>query len=103
MSNKIFFLSKNINSSAPWFDVPASFRRDYIVPDVVPYTPFEPVFVKYNSSVEARLGNRLYTPDIATAPSVFWQADPHAYYTLVMTGKRLGFKIPLSKCLKEKD
>lgn len=67
-------------------NVPEAFAEHEIVPDVLAVAPPGLVKVSYPSSgKEVHLGNELTPTQVKDQPTVSWEAEPGALYTLVMT------------------
>ncbi|XP_065089565.1 protein D3-like [Ochlerotatus camptorhynchus] len=67
-------------------NVPEAFTENEIVPDVVPVAPPALVKVSYPSSgKQVSLGNELTPTQVKDQPTVSWDAEPGAMYTLIMT------------------
>ncbi|XP_062562284.1 protein D3-like [Armigeres subalbatus] len=66
--------------------VSEAFAGNEIVPDVISQAPAGLVKVTYSSSgAEANLGNELTPTQVKEQPTVSWDAEPGALYTLVLT------------------
>nr|ABF18365.1 putative phosphatidylethanolamine-binding protein [Aedes aegypti] len=66
--------------------VAKAFTDNEIVPDVLSKAPGALVKVSYTSAgAEVNLGNELTPTQVKDEPSVSWEAEPGALYTLVMT------------------
>lgn len=61
-----------------------AFLTDKVVPDVIAFKPNELTEVKWGN-VEATCGNTLTPTQMKEQPTVTWDADPNAFYTLIMT------------------
>ncbi|CAI5451097.1 unnamed protein product [Caenorhabditis angaria] len=63
-----------------------AFTKHQVIPDVLPSgAPSKTLSVKYNSGVEASLGNVLTPTQVKDQPEVKWDAEDGALYTLIMT------------------
>jgi hypothetical protein len=69
-----------------------------VVPDVIDTLPPAVVNVSYPSGVSVNIGKELTPTQVKDQPTVKWDADNSAYYTLCMTGKNIG-KINYNICL----
>uniref|UniRef100_A0A1I7U2V2 Phosphatidylethanolamine-binding protein n=1 Tax=Caenorhabditis tropicalis TaxID=1561998 RepID=A0A1I7U2V2_9PELO len=68
------------------FVTKAAFTKHEVVPDVLASNPpSKVVSVKFNSGVEANLGNVLTPTLVKDVPEVKWDAEPGALYTLIKT------------------
>ncbi|CAG9765078.1 unnamed protein product [Ceutorhynchus assimilis] len=56
-----------------------------VVPDVISVAPQEVAQVSYPSGVKVDQGNELTPTQVKDQPTVQWQADANAFYTLCMT------------------
>ncbi|CAH2051987.1 unnamed protein product, partial [Iphiclides podalirius] len=65
--------------------VAKSFADHAVVPDVVPVAPSALLKVKYPSGVEVNEGNELTPTQVKDQPTVEWDAEPNAFYTVAMT------------------
>ncbi|XP_075984222.1 protein D3-like [Anticarsia gemmatalis] len=61
-----------------------SFIANEIVTDVIPVAPDAVANVLYPSGVEVNEGNVLTPTQVKDRPTVTWEADPDAYYTVAM-------------------
>ncbi|XP_070496088.1 protein D2-like [Chironomus tepperi] len=61
------------------------FTKHEVVPDVIPTAPTNVAKVDYVSGVSANLGNVLTPTQVKDAPTVEWDAEADAFYTLCMT------------------
>lgn len=66
-------------------DVSEAFTSNEIVPDVIGEAPGALVKVSYAGGSEVNLGNELTPTQVKDQPTVSWEAEPGALYTLVMT------------------
>lgn len=55
-----------------------------IIPDVIDTPPKNTITIVYLGDKSVNLGNELTPADVKEAPSVNWEADSSAYYTLAM-------------------
>ncbi|KPJ07780.1 OV-16 antigen [Papilio machaon] len=62
-----------------------AFETSKIVPDVIPTAPTALIGLNYPSGAVANLGNELAPTVVKDQPTVTYDADPSAYYTLVFT------------------
>ncbi|KAH7731393.1 OV-16 antigen 1 [Aphelenchoides avenae] len=62
-----------------------AFKKHEVVPDVIPTAPEKLVKVSFKSGVEATLGNVLTPRQVKDPPTVSWDAEQGALYTLVKT------------------
>ncbi|CTQ86804.1 Phosphatidylethanolamine-binding protein [Caenorhabditis elegans] len=63
-----------------------AFTKHEVIPDVLASNPpSKVVSVKFNSGVEANLGNVLTPTQVKDTPEVKWDAEPGALYTLIKT------------------
>jgi len=65
--------------------VEEKFKEHKLVPDVLKVAPPEIAEVEYISGKKCELGNELTPTEAKDLPKVTWNADPDAFYTLVMT------------------
>uniref|UniRef100_A0A2H1X2U3 SFRICE_002482 n=1 Tax=Spodoptera frugiperda TaxID=7108 RepID=A0A2H1X2U3_SPOFR len=65
--------------------VSKAFESSKIVPDVIPTPPSGNIELKYPSGAVASQGNELTPTQVKEQPSVSYEADPNAFYTLVFT------------------
>lgn len=82
----LIILSKCVSTA----DITDKFRAEEIIPDIIDDLTFElqPLNVTYpTSGVGVNLGNILRPSQVRIAPTVTWEADVGAFYTLLMTGK----------------
>lgn len=63
----------------------ASFAKHEVVPDVIACAPSELLSVRYPSGVEVSEGNVLTPTQVQCEPTLSWNADAAAYYTVCMT------------------
>ncbi|XP_058812159.1 protein D3-like [Topomyia yanbarensis] len=63
----------------------SAFVGNGIIPDVIAVAPPAIVKVSFPSGHEVNLGNELTPTQVKDQPSVSWDADPNALYTLIMT------------------
>ncbi|CAG5049624.1 unnamed protein product [Parnassius apollo] len=66
--------------------VAKSFAEHAVVPDVVPVAPTALLKVTYPSGVEVDEGNELTPTQVKDEPTVSWDAEQNAFYTVAMTG-----------------
>lgn len=62
-----------------------AFKKHGVVPDVVPTAPTKLVKAVFDSGVEANCGNELTPTQVKNPPTVTWDTEPGALYTLIMT------------------
>ncbi|XP_068623268.1 protein D3-like isoform X2 [Battus philenor] len=62
-----------------------SFAELEVVPDVVPVAPTSLLKVVYPSGVEVNLGNELTPTQVKDEPTLTWDAESDALYTVAMT------------------
>jgi hypothetical protein len=68
--------------------VKKAFIDEEIVPDVLKSVDdVKNLKVTYPSGVKVDLGNVLTPTNVKDQPKVEWEAEPDAFYTLLMTGK----------------
>ncbi|KAI1729488.1 phosphatidylethanolamine-binding protein domain-containing protein [Ditylenchus destructor] len=65
--------------------VSQAFKKYEVVPDVIPNAPDKEVKVKFDSDVEATLGNTLTPTMVQNQPKVNWEAQDGKLYTLIKT------------------
>lgn len=92
-------------SEASAGDVETKFRDEEIVPDVLAVLPELKVLkISYPSGVSVNLGNVLTPTQVKDKPTVEWEAEAGALYTLLMTGEfvklQTGFDSTLISPLK---
>nr|WCL15179.1 phosphatidylethanolamine-binding protein-like protein [Yponomeuta evonymella] len=78
------FLASYLLSLSSASKLEDAFRRNNIVPQVLKKSPHSIAKVEYSAEVTANLGNTLNQEDTEHIPYVTWDADPTAYYTLIM-------------------
>ncbi|CAD6993264.1 protein D3 [Ceratitis capitata] len=61
------------------------FEKNEVVPDVIPLAPNEFLKITYDNALEVRAGAELTPTNVKNQPLVQWRAQPHTYYTLIMT------------------
>ncbi|KAE9551342.1 hypothetical protein FO519_005457 [Halicephalobus sp. NKZ332] len=61
------------------------FKEYEVVPDVIPKAPSAFIKIDFKGGVSANLGNELTPRQVKDVPSVDWEADSSALYTLVKT------------------
>ncbi|KAF7633201.1 hypothetical protein Mgra_00007391 [Meloidogyne graminicola] len=61
------------------------FKKNSIVPDVIPKAPEKRIRLTFDSGVEAKLGNVLTPTQVKNPPKITWEAEDGVLYTLVMT------------------
>ncbi|XP_058467298.1 protein D3-like [Malaya genurostris] len=66
-------------------DPSMAFEENGIVPDVIAESPQALLQVSYPSGLKINLGNELTPTQVKHQPSVSWEAEPNALYTLIMT------------------
>lgn len=66
-------------------DVAKAFKDNEVEPDVVSVSPMQLVEVTYPSGVSVNLGNELTPTQVKDKPMLKWDADPNAFYTLLLT------------------
>ncbi|XP_055551535.1 protein D3-like [Wyeomyia smithii] len=66
-------------------EVSKAFLEHEIVSDVISEAPTGLVKVSYPSGKEVSLGNELTPTQVKDKPTVSWDAEPNAFYTLIMT------------------
>ncbi|CAJ0932657.1 unnamed protein product, partial [Mesorhabditis belari] len=62
-----------------------SFKQHEVCPDVLDIPPENTLTAKYDSGVEANLGNVLTPTQVKNPPKVSWEASGDQLYTLLMT------------------
>uniref|UniRef100_A0A0N5CFC6 Phosphatidylethanolamine-binding protein n=1 Tax=Strongyloides papillosus TaxID=174720 RepID=A0A0N5CFC6_STREA len=62
-----------------------AFTKNEIVPDVVSRQPQHLIKVSFNSGVSVNLGNKLTPRQVKDQPTIDYDADANALYTLAMT------------------
>ncbi|EDS33457.1 OV-16 antigen [Culex quinquefasciatus] len=65
--------------------VAKAMEKHQVVPDVIPVAPAELAKVSYASGVSVNEGNELTPKQVKDLPTVEWNADGSALYTLCMT------------------
>ncbi|CAG5049621.1 unnamed protein product [Parnassius apollo] len=65
--------------------VAKSFAENAVVSDVVPVAPTALLKVTYPSGVEVKEGNELTPTQVKDQPTVSWDAEQNAFYTVAMT------------------
>ncbi|XP_037958185.1 protein D3 [Teleopsis dalmanni] len=65
--------------------ISASMEKNGVVPDVIPCAPKEIAKICYASGATVCEGNVLTPTQVKDQPTVTWNADPNALYTLCMT------------------
>ncbi|KAK3908481.1 Phosphatidylethanolamine-binding protein-like protein [Frankliniella fusca] len=63
----------------------AAMEKEQISPDVIDKIPSEVAKVSYPSGASVDLGNELTPTQVKDIPTVSWNADTNAFYTLCMT------------------
>ncbi|XP_050420430.1 protein D3-like [Adelges cooleyi] len=71
-------LSSSIN-------VAIAMEKDQVVPDVIPVAPTGKIQALYSSGVSVNYGNELTPTQVKDQPTVSWEAEKDALYTLCMT------------------
>lgn len=67
------------------------FRDQEITPDVVEDLPdLDSLKISYPAGIKVKLGNVLTPTQVKDQPTVEWEGEDGAYYTLLMTGKVNG-------------
>ncbi|XP_060523328.1 protein D3-like [Cylas formicarius] len=66
-------------------NIAESMEKHQVVPDVIEGAPKETAEVVYSGGVQANLGNELAPTQVKDEPSVKWNADENAFYTICMT------------------
>ncbi|CAJ0923126.1 unnamed protein product, partial [Mesorhabditis belari] len=59
------------------------FTKECVVPDVIPTVPRQILQIKYDSGVEVEMGNELTPTQVKDVPTVTWEAEPNALYSLI--------------------
>ncbi|TKR64067.1 hypothetical protein L596_024663 [Steinernema carpocapsae] len=62
-----------------------AFQKHEVVPDVLKTAPLKVAKVVYDSGVEVNFGAELTPTQVKNQPSVTWEADPNALYSLIFT------------------
>nr|CAD7573117.1 unnamed protein product [Timema californicum] len=65
--------------------IPNNMEKHEIVPDVIDTVPAEVAKVTYSGSVKVNLGNEITPTQVKDVPTVDWNADSAAFYTLCFT------------------
>ncbi|CAK1590509.1 unnamed protein product [Parnassius mnemosyne] len=65
--------------------VAESFAEHAVVPDVVPVAPNALLKITYPSGVEVEEGNEITPTQAKDQPTVSWDTEQNAFYTIVMT------------------
>ncbi|KAJ3639532.1 hypothetical protein Zmor_002887 [Zophobas morio] len=81
----MFALRRPLFSSRFFSSVAKNMEKHCVVPDVVDVAPEVVAEVSYPSGVKVDLGNELTPTQVKDIPSVKWNADNNAVYTLCMT------------------
>lgn len=69
-------------------NIQTKFQEEEIVPDVLEKLPeLKTLKISYPSGVDVDLGNVLTPTQVKDQPTVEWEAEAGALYTLLMTGK----------------
>uniref|UniRef100_A0A183F387 Phosphatidylethanolamine-binding protein n=1 Tax=Heligmosomoides polygyrus TaxID=6339 RepID=A0A183F387_HELPZ len=63
-----------------------AFKKHEVVPDILSTAPSKTVTAKYDSGVEASLGNVLTPTQVKSPPKLTWDSEPGALYTVILTG-----------------
>ncbi|XP_067631171.1 protein D2-like [Eurosta solidaginis] len=79
-----FCIIMNINLNAA-YNIIQAFEQNEVVPDVVSQAPYQLLKVAYANGLEVIPAAELTPSQVKTEPSMAWEAEPNAYYTLVMT------------------
>lgn len=62
-----------------------------VVPDVIDSVPANVLQVTYANNIKVELGNELKPRQVKDKPTVAWDPEAGAFYTLCMTGNYLFF------------
>ncbi|EYB84013.1 hypothetical protein Y032_0324g2528 [Ancylostoma ceylanicum] len=62
-----------------------AFKKNEVVPDVLPVAPSKTVKAVYDSGVEVSLGNVLTPTQVKNPPKLTWDTEPGALYTVIFT------------------
>ncbi|XP_055917009.1 protein D3 [Eupeodes corollae] len=65
--------------------LPKAMEKHQVVPDVIPVAPKEVLTIRYDSGVLVDQGNVLTPTQVKNQPTVDWNAESSALYTLCMT------------------
>lgn len=81
----VSLLSRNLIRSvvARGFAAKVTMDKHQVVPDVIPVAPAEVAEVSYGDNVTVNEGNELTPTQVKDAPTVEWNAEADAFYTLV--------------------
>lgn len=79
----ILLLTISIKSTLS-VDVAKAFKDNEVEPDVVSNSPTKLVEVTYANGVSVNLGNELTPTQVKDKPTLKWNAEPNAFYTLLL-------------------
>jgi len=60
-------------------------EQNGVIPDVIDTAPPDTLQIKYSSGVEVNMGNELTPTQVKDAPTISWDVEEGAFYTLCMT------------------
>lgn len=80
----LLFVVTSLFHCATSSEVEKAFIDNEIVPDSLSVAPKKMVNVSYPSGVTVNLGNKLTPTKVKDVPEVTWDAEPGAYYTLLL-------------------
>ncbi|XP_014207201.1 protein D3-like [Copidosoma floridanum] len=66
-------------------DIAAKFNTSEVVPDVLKEAPAELLEVNFNGKIIQEFGQELTPTQVKKAPTLTWNANPNAFYTVCMT------------------
>uniref|UniRef100_A0A1I7XPT8 Phosphatidylethanolamine-binding protein n=1 Tax=Heterorhabditis bacteriophora TaxID=37862 RepID=A0A1I7XPT8_HETBA len=76
-----------------------AFKSHQVVPDVIAAPPSKTVMVTYDSGVEASLGNILTPTQVQNPPSLSWDFEDGALYTVLLTGMSIVLYETFTTCM----
>lgn len=79
----ILFVTISIESSFS-ADVAKAFKDNEVKPDVVSVSPTKLVEVTYPNGLSVNLGNELTPTQVKDKPTLKWDAETNAFYTLLL-------------------
>lgn len=75
----------SVNSQKSTMSLSSAFTKEQLIPDLLDSVPDKVLKISYNSGVKLEPGNVLTPTQVKDQPTVEYEAEDGAFYTLLMT------------------